>query len=157
SRERIASREIRGISRRRGAWRRGEGQVREPCPIGRRLWYNRGACSVAAWRRASCSEAPRREEQEVPIRWVAGDLFANAYKVQAFAHGCNCQGSMGAGIAKGFRQRYPRMYEEYHARCKAQPRRFNLGDAWLWKDEKRPCVFNLGTQETYWRGRASYE
>jgi O-acetyl-ADP-ribose deacetylase (regulator of RNase III) len=93
----------------------------------------------------------------MPIRWVAGDLFANAYKVQAFAHGCNCQGSMGAGIAKGFRERYPRMYEEYRARCKAEPRRFNLGDAWLWRDEKRPWVFNLGTQETYWRGRASYE
>jgi O-acetyl-ADP-ribose deacetylase (regulator of RNase III) len=93
----------------------------------------------------------------VPIRWVAGDLFANAYKAQALAHGCNCQGSMGAGVAKGFRRRYPKMYEEYHARCKAEPRRFNLGDAWLWKDARRPWVFNLGTQEGYWRARASYE
>jgi O-acetyl-ADP-ribose deacetylase (regulator of RNase III) len=92
----------------------------------------------------------------VPIRWVAGDLFANAYKAQALAHGCNCQGSMGAGIARGFRERYPAMYEEYRARCKAVPRRFNLGDAWLWKD-RRPWVFNLGTQEGYWRARASYE
>jgi O-acetyl-ADP-ribose deacetylase (regulator of RNase III) len=93
----------------------------------------------------------------MPIRWVAGDLFANGYKVEALAHGCNCQGSMGAGIAKGFRQRYPRMYEEYRARCKADPRQFNLGDAWLWKDARRPWVFNLGTQEGYWRARASYE
>jgi O-acetyl-ADP-ribose deacetylase (regulator of RNase III) len=93
----------------------------------------------------------------MPIQWVAGDLFANAYKVQALAHGCNCQGSMGAGIAKGFRDRYPKMYEEYRARCKAKPRRFNLGDTWLWKDKRRPWVFNLGTQEGYWRDRASYE
>src|SRR5262249_17086018 len=92
-----------------------------------------------------------------PIHFLAGDLFANEIRAQAFAHGCNCQGSMGAGIAKGFRQRYPEMYEEYRARCKAKPRKFNLGDAWLWKAQGQPWVFNLGTQETYWRGRATYE
>ena len=64
---------------------------------------------------------------------------------------------MGAGIAKGFRERYPEMYEQYRARCKVEPRQFNLGDAWLWKDEKQPWVFNLGTQEGYWHARASYE
>ena len=64
---------------------------------------------------------------------------------------------MGAGIARGFRERYPRMYEEYRSRCKAEPRQFNLGDAWLWKDGRRPWVFNLGTQEGYWHARASYE
>jgi O-acetyl-ADP-ribose deacetylase (regulator of RNase III) len=31
------------------------------------------------------------------IHYVAGDLFENAYQAQALAHGCNCQGSMGAG------------------------------------------------------------
>lgn len=91
------------------------------------------------------------------IRWVSGDLFANGYKVRAFAQGCNCEGSMGAGIAVGFRDRYPRMYAEYRTRCKSQPKLFNLGDVWLWKDDRRPWVFNLGTQEKYWRGRASYE
>jgi ribA/ribD-fused uncharacterized protein len=93
----------------------------------------------------------------MPIRFVSGDLFDNAFGVRAFAHGCNCQGSMGAGIAKTFRARYPEMYEEYRRRCKAEPRRFNLGDCWLWKSDDRPWVFNLGTQEGYWRSRASYE
>src|SRR5206468_6455397 len=37
------------------------------------------------------------------------------------------------------------------------PRRFHLGDCWLWKDDEQPWVFNLGTQEGYWRARASYE
>src|SRR5262249_51336750 len=64
---------------------------------------------------------------------------------------------MGAGIAKGFRERYPKMYEEYRSRCKAKPRQFNPGDAWVWKDNQRPWVFNLGTQEGYWHARASYE
>ena len=49
------------------------------------------------------------------------------------------------------------MYEEYRSRCKAEPRRFNLGDCWLWKAPGQPWVFNLGTQEGYWRSRASYE
>ena len=93
----------------------------------------------------------------MPIRFVSGDLFENEHHAQAFAHGCNCQGSMGAGVAKGIRARYPEMYEEYRSRCKAQPRLFNLGDCWLWKDEDRPWVFNLGTQEGFWRSRASYE
>ena len=44
----------------------------------------------------------------MPITFVTGDLFANRFQAQA--HGCNCQGSMGAGIATGFRDRYAAMY-----------------------------------------------
>ena|SRR5438128_2588784 len=91
------------------------------------------------------------------ISFVTGDLFANRFQVQAFAHGCNCQGSMGAGIAKTFRARYPAMYEAYRAKCLAQPHEFNLGDSFLWEEPDQPWVFNLATQEHYWRGRASYE
>ncbi len=93
----------------------------------------------------------------MPIRFVSGDLFDNIHGARAIAHGCNCQGSMGAGVAKTIRARYPAMYEEYRVRCKAEPRRFNLGDCWLWKADDQPWVFNLGTQEGYWRSRASYE
>src|SRR5579884_2356625 len=63
---------------------------------------------------------------------------------------------MGAGIAVGFRERYPEMYAEYRRRCKATPREFNVGDAFPWREEGRPWVFNLGTQEDYWRSRATY-
>lgn len=93
----------------------------------------------------------------MPIQYVAGDIFVNTYTAQAFAHGCNCQGSMGAGIAKEFKARYPEMFEAYRRRCKAEPRQFNLGDVFLWKEAEKPWVFNLGTQEAYWHARASYE
>lgn len=93
----------------------------------------------------------------MPIQYIAGDLFVNKVKAQAFAHGCNCQGSMGAGIAKEFKTRYPAMFESYRERCKAEPRAFNLGDSFLWQDEAQPHVFNLATQERYWHARASYE
>ncbi len=91
------------------------------------------------------------------IQYVSGDLFANCDNVKAFAHGCNCQGAMGTGIAKSFRQKYPDMYKEYRRRCKTQPREFDLGDSFLWKADDQPWVFNLGTQEHYWHCRASYE
>ena len=91
------------------------------------------------------------------VEVVSGDLFVNRFQARALAHGCNCQGSMGAGIATGFRDRYPEMYAEYRRRCKAEPREFHLGDAWLWQEEGKPWVFNLGTQEGVWRARASYE
>jgi O-acetyl-ADP-ribose deacetylase (regulator of RNase III) len=93
----------------------------------------------------------------MPVRYVSGDLFRNRFGVQAFAHGCNCQGIMGAGIAVGFRERYPAMYEEYRRRCKAKPREFNLGDAFLWKTKGQPWVFNLATQEDIRGVRATYE
>lgn len=92
----------------------------------------------------------------MPITYVSGDLFANEHGARAFGHGCNCQGSMGAGIAVGFRERYPAMYEEYRRRCKAVPRALNPGDVFLWKAEDAPWVFNLATQEDYWRSRATY-
>jgi O-acetyl-ADP-ribose deacetylase (regulator of RNase III) len=117
--------------------------------------------SEAANSIASTGKVPQRlpldNGEAMSIRYVAGDLFANRFGAQAFAHGCNCQGSMGAGIAKTFRARYPAMYEAYRARCRVEPRQFNLGDAWLWQEEGQPTVFNLGTQEHYWRARASYE
>jgi O-acetyl-ADP-ribose deacetylase (regulator of RNase III) len=39
----------------------------------------------------------------MPVEGISGDLFTNRFGAQALAHGCNCQGSMGAGIAVGFR------------------------------------------------------
>ena len=77
----------------------------------------------------------------MPIRFVSGDLFDNAHGVRAFAHGCNCQGSMEEGIATTFREHYPEMIEEYRTRCKAEPREFNLGDCWLWKAEEPALGF----------------
>jgi O-acetyl-ADP-ribose deacetylase (regulator of RNase III) len=93
----------------------------------------------------------------MPIHSITGDLFVNRFGVQALAQGCNCQGSMGAGIAVGFKERYPAMFEEYHRRCKAKPREFNVGDVFLWREDGKPAVFNLGTQENYWHSRATYE
>jgi O-acetyl-ADP-ribose deacetylase (regulator of RNase III) len=94
----------------------------------------------------------------MPITYLSGDLFANSPNAEAFAHGCNCQGSMGAGIATEFKRRYPAMFDAYLALCKADPRQFNPGDCFFWRStDDQPHVFNLATQENYWRSRATYD
>lgn len=88
----------------------------------------------------------------MPIEYVTGDLFVNRVKAEALAHGCNCAGSMGAGVAVGFKERYPAMFEEFRRRCKAKPPEFALGDVFLWREDGKPAVFNLGTQPRPGRG-----
>lgn len=60
----------------------------------------------------------------------------------------------------------PRPFGHVTWRCTrntASSARLNLGnsteakhDYWLWRSDDQPWVFNLGTQEGYWRARASY-
>ena len=84
------------------------------------------------------------------VQFYAGDLFADT-SLQAFAHGCNCAGAMGAGIAVAFRDRWPEMYDAYRARCDAGT--FQLGDIFVW-DAHDAVIYNLGTQQT-WRPEAT--
>ena len=79
----------------------------------------------------------------VPVTEKFGDLFDAPQP--ALAHGCNCTGGMGAGIAVEFRRRWPDMYDEYRARCLAGV--FIPGDVFTWDAADR-TVFNLGTQLT---------
>lgn len=88
----------------------------------------------------------------MPIQYVAGDLLLNRVDAEALAHGCNCAGSMGAGVAVGFKERYPLMFEEYRRRCKSKPPLFTLGDVFLWREDGKPAVFNLVTQPRPGRG-----
>jgi O-acetyl-ADP-ribose deacetylase (regulator of RNase III) len=85
----------------------------------------------------------------MPVLFTKGDLFATP-GLSAFAHGCNCAGAMGAGVAVEFKRRWPRMFDEYAARC--ADGRFGLGDVFVW-NEGEETVFNLGTQ-AHWKEKA---
>jgi O-acetyl-ADP-ribose deacetylase (regulator of RNase III) len=78
----------------------------------------------------------------LPLELRKGDLFADE-SLSALAHGCNCSGSMGRGIAVEFRKRWPAMYEAYRAECKAG--RFRPGNVFVW-DAPARTIFNLATQ-----------
>jgi O-acetyl-ADP-ribose deacetylase (regulator of RNase III) len=85
----------------------------------------------------------------MPVQFVEGDLFVNRYNAAALGHGCNCKGVMGSGIAVQFKKRYSAMFDAYREMCRAKPRQFNPGDAFLWYDQTQPHVFNLATQDGY--------
>ena len=88
----------------------------------------------------------------MPVVLERGDLFATP-DLKAFAHGCNCAGAMGKGIALAFRERWPAMYEAYKAQC--QDGRFDLGSVFHWQEDGF-TIFNLGTQKT-WRTKADLD
>lgn len=46
---------------------------------------------------------------------IHGDLFT--LDIDALAHGVNCMGVMGAGIAVEFKQRWPVMFHRYRTAC----------------------------------------
>lgn len=81
-----------------------------------------------------------------------GDIFT-IEGVTSYAHGCNCAGAMGAGIALQFKNRFPEMYQEYHQLCKVG--KFKPGDVYDY-DYGNGHVYNLGTQET-WHSSAKLE
>lgn len=49
------------------------------------------------------------------IEMIKGDLFQSKHPI--IAHGVNCQGVMGAGVALQIRKRYPEVYRHYKAMC----------------------------------------
>lgn len=74
-----------------------------------------------------------------------GDIF-KIEDVTSYAHGCNCLGSMGRGIAVQFRQRFPEMYIYYNRMCKAG--RFMPGDVYDY-NYGNGHVYNMATQFHY--------
>ncbi|MFN3151429.1 macro domain-containing protein [Bremerella sp.] len=90
----------------------------------------------------------------MPITYCRGDIFETDTDV-ALAHGCNCAGAMGKGIAVAFKQHWPDMYRAYKAKCGSGE--FTPGKVFPWKDEGAGrTIYNLGTQRT-WRTQATLE
>ena len=81
-----------------------------------------------------------------------GDIFA-IKGISSYAHGCNCAGAMGKGIALQFKEKFPQMYTEYKQLC--QQNKFNPGDVYDY-DYGNGHIYNLGTQQT-WRTKAKME
>lgn len=81
-----------------------------------------------------------------------GDLMD---KTEGFIlHQVNCQGVMGAGIAKTIRDRYPGAYENYRAVCKSVSRTGDLlGRAQFVQVSDRLYVINLFGQDRYGRDK----
>lgn len=89
----------------------------------------------------------------MPVNFCSGDIFATPPEV-ALAHGCNCAGAMGKGIAVEFKRRWPAMYDIYKRKCQDQT--FGLGDLFAWQDPASSrVIYNLGTQKSWRRSKAT--
>lgn len=74
---------------------------------------------------------------------VEGDLFADLQRGDVIAHGANCRGQMGAGVAKIIRNLYPDNYTAYKDICKQN---LLLPGGYFVYRENGHLVFNLATQ-----------
>jgi O-acetyl-ADP-ribose deacetylase (regulator of RNase III)/uncharacterized protein YwgA len=75
-----------------------------------------------------------------------GDLFES--RAQTLVNTVNCVGIMGKGIALGFKQRFPDMYEDYKRRCERGE--VKLGQPYLYKGRHLPWILNFPTKD-HWR------
>lgn len=80
------------------------------------------------------------------IKEVNGSLIDA--KEDIIAHGCNCIGGYGAGIAKFMAERFPLSKEEYIKICK--DKNFNLGDVQFVENNGK-IIANCATQNYYGR------
>ncbi len=78
---------------------------------------------------ASVTSNSSNDSSTLAITENIGDIFA-APSNTLLIHACNCQGSWSAGIAKAFKDRYPKAFAKYAAHCK-QYKDHLVGDALL--------------------------
>lgn len=76
------------------------------------------------------------------LREVIGDLFEST--APALAHGVNCKGVMGAGIAKPFKEKFPLMYEEYALMCEYET--LHAGGCFAYYAGNGRWVYNIASQ-----------
>ena len=86
------------------------------------------------------------------IKVLIGDLFES--QAQTLVNTVNCVGVMGKGIALGFKQRFPEMYEDYVKRCAVHDVR--LGKPYLYKTLWVPWILNFPTKD-HWRSVATLQ
>lgn len=83
------------------------------------------------------------------IVYKTGDLLEAPERI--ICHGCNAQGSMGAGIALAIRHRYPMVFAAYRKTYEGQGKHLDLGQI-VWVDcPDGRTVINAVTQERYGR------
>lgn len=76
---------------------------------------------------------------------IKGDLLAIESGI--ISHQVNCQGVMGAGLAKALRHKYPICFESYSKYCKAA--QFKLGMVQFCRVNPELFICNLAGQDAY--------
>ncbi len=83
---------------------------------------------------------------------IKGNIFKS--KCQTLVNTVNCVGVMGKGIALGFKERFPDMFEDYAKRCERGE--VKLGKPYLYKRATIPWIINFPTKD-HWRSVSKLE
>lgn len=84
------------------------------------------------------------------VKPLKADMFKS--RAQTLVNTVNCVGVMGKGIALGFKQRFPEMFDDYVRKCTA--REVSLGRPYLFKRTVPPNILNFPTKD-HWRSVAN--
>jgi O-acetyl-ADP-ribose deacetylase (regulator of RNase III) len=79
------------------------------------------------------------------LREVKGDLMS--VKAGVIAHGCNCRGAFGAGVAGAIARTYPFVRECYNVKFRRPG--WNLGDVQFTYPTEYLIIANCATQDKY--------
>lgn len=105
----------------------------------------------------------------MPVIVHKGDLFHQA-RSKNLAHGVNCAGVMGAGIATEFKRQFPDMFDRYNSLCRDG--RIIPGQCWPWREVEITMGFNSSNRieeveegiyiynlaiKSHWKLSATYE
>lgn len=88
------------------------------------------------------------------MRIKNGDLTKATEKV--IAHGCNCQGKMGAGVAKAIKETYPEAYHQYANLCMQHSTDELFGNMQEVESNGK-IILNLLTQKFYGRMHKKFD
>lgn len=77
---------------------------------------------------------------------LIGDIFES--KMQTLVNTVNCVGVMGKGVAKKFKDNYPKMFEDYERRCQAK--QVHPGVPYYYEDMLGTSIVNFPTKD-HWR------
>jgi O-acetyl-ADP-ribose deacetylase (regulator of RNase III) len=66
----------------------------------------------------------------------SGDIFTCG--THAIVNPINCVGTMGAGLALAFKQRYPQMFRFYKEAC--DNKEIRVGEMWAWRDSRLETI-----------------
>ena len=90
------------------------------------------------------------------ITFVEGNFFD--FEADIRVNTVNCVGIMGAGVALQFKNKYPRMFEEYARECSLG--KVKIGKPHVWNDNEMfslsPTIINFPTKDD-WKKPSEYE
>lgn len=86
------------------------------------------------------------------IKYVDTDLFTSP--AQVLVNTVNTVGVMGKGIARDFKNRYPKMFKDYRGLCERGE--FAIGEPCLYKTPHHKWILNFPTKR-HWRNKSKVE